>query len=190
MRLLLASLLYTLSLLWINPALAAPAQEHDLDITVGFESDEIQIDVNMLIDARPREVWTVLTDFEHMAEFISNLSSSRVLTRASNFLTIEQKGKTSTGPLGISFDSVKEIQLSPFQRIRSHLVSGSMKKLEGVTSLNEESGKTRVRFHADAIPGIWLPAFVGRRYIEDETREQFSQMRQEVIRRKQTAIQN
>ncbi len=185
MRLLLASLLYAFSLLWINPALAGPAQEHDLDIHVGFESDEIQIDVSMLVEARPREVWAVLTDFEHMAEFISNLSSSRILARASNLLTIEQKGRTSAGALGISFDSVKEIQLSPFHRIRSHLISGSMKKMEGVTQLSEESGKTRVRFHADAIPGIWLPAFVGRSYIEDETREQFSQMRQEVMRRKQ-----
>lgn len=188
MRLLLAQLLCACSLCWINPAHAGPAHEPDLEISVSFEADEIHVEANMLIDAKPREVWAVLTDFEHMAEFISNLSSSRVLARMPNLLTIEQKGRTSAGPLGIAFDSIKEIQLTPFQRIRSHLVSGSMKKLDGTTQLSEESGKTRVRFQADAIPGIWLPSFVGRGYIEEETREQFSQMRQEVMRRKQVSV--
>lgn len=170
------------------PAVHAASAEKDLEVSVTVEADDIHIDINMLVDAKPREVWAVLTDFDHMADFISNLSSSRVLSRAGNTLMIEQKGKTGVGPLSISFESVREMNLSPFERIRSHLVSGSMKKLEGLTKLTEESGKTRVQYHADAVSGSWLPTFAGRGFIEDETLEQFAQMRQEVMRRKQAGI--
>jgi hypothetical protein len=42
--------------------------------------------------------------------------------------------------------------------------------------------------HADTIPGHWLPPFAGKRFIEHETRAQFEQLRDEMLRRKSSAV--
>jgi carbon monoxide dehydrogenase subunit G len=182
----LSRLLLLFCLSGVLPALAAPAADDDIDVKVSIDGDNISTDASFLIDAKPREVWSVLTDFEHMADFVSNLSSSKVVSRSRNQVTVEQKGKAGIGPVSFAFDSVREIQLSPFEWIRSHMVSGNMKKFDGVTRFSDEGGKTRISYHADAVSDTWIPPVVGKGFIEDQTREQFAQMRKEIARRKVT----
>jgi hypothetical protein len=187
---LLSRFLFALCLGLVSSVFAATAPDDDIDIKVNIEGELISTDVTFLIDAKPREVWGVLTDFDHMASFVSNLTSSKVLARGANLITVEQKGKASAGLLSFAFDSVREIQLTPFEGIRSRLISGNMKRFEGVTRFSEEAGKTRIRYHSDAIPNTWVPPVLGRGFIEQQTREQFAEMRQEVARRKQTVTEH
>ncbi len=186
----LLSLLLASTLVMQAPSRAAQ-NDDGLDIAIKIDGDEVHIDINALVEARPREVWAVLTDFEHMADFISNLKSSQVIARSNaNSVTVEQQGRAGAGPLSFTLDSVREIQMKPFEWIRSKLLSGGMKKFDGVTRISEEGGKTRVSYHSDAVSAIWIPPVIGRKLIEDEAREQFTQMMQEVLRRKQTAATN
>lgn len=175
--------------------LQAPARagqnDEGLDIAINIEGDEVRIDINAVVEARPREVWAVLTDFEHMADFISNLKSSQIIARNSPYnLTVEQHGRAGAGPLSFTLDSVREIQMKPFEWIRSKLLSGGMRKFDGITRISEEGGRTRVSYHSDAVSGVWIPPVIGRKLIEDEAREQFTQMMQEVLRRKQVTAAN
>jgi len=187
-RLPLASLLPLLlasTLAMQVPAHAAQSDD-DIDIRLVVDGDEVHLDISTLVEAKPREVWAVMTDFEHMADFISNLKSSQVIARSgTSSLTVEQHGRAGVGPLSFALDSVREIHMKPFEWIRSKLLSGSMKRFDGITRISEEAGKTRVSYHSDAISGVWIPPVIGRKLIEDEAREQFTQMMQEVLRRKQ-----
>ncbi|MDE2599809.1 MAG: SRPBCC family protein [Rhodocyclaceae bacterium] len=187
----LLSLLLTAALATL-PVAHASQDEDGVNLNLNIDGDEVHLDISAVIEARPREVWAVFTDFEHMAEFVSNLKSSQVIARpSSNSMTVEQHGRAGSGLLSFSLDSIREIQIKPFESIRSRLLSGSMRKFDGITRLSEEGGKTRVSYHSDAISGVWIPPVIGRKLIEDEAREQFSQMLQEVMRRKQmTASSN
>lgn len=169
------------------PVSAQAAQNDDgLDIAISIEGDEVQIDISALVEAKPREVWAVFTDFDRMADFVSNLKSSHIIARSNaNNLTVEQHGRAGVGPVSFTLDSVREIQMKPFEWIRSKLLSGGMKKFDGITRLSEEGGKTRVSYHSDATSASWIPPVIGRKLIEEQAREQFSQMLQEVLRRKQ-----
>lgn len=187
LRLLYAPLLSALLALAAAPGFAAQ-NDDGLDLKLNIDGDEVHLDISYLIDAKPREVWAVLTDFERMADFISNLTSSQIIARNSSIITVEQKGKAGAGPISFSMDSVREIQMKPYEWIRSHLVSGSMKKFDGITRISEEGGKTRIVYHSDAVSGVWIPPIVGRNLIESEAREQFTQLMQEVQRRKQQAL--
>ena len=69
-------------------------------------------------------------------------------------------------------------------KYRSHLISGNMHKLDGATYLIDEGGQTRVIHRSDAIPKVWIPAAIGKVFIEIEMREQFNEMRNEIIKRK------
>lgn len=177
---LLAAILATL------PPAYATQSDDGVDVSLNIDGDEVHLDINAVVEAKPREVWAVFTDFEHMADFVSNLKSSQIISRSGTTgMTVEQHGKAGSGLLSFSLDSIRDIQMKPFESIRSRLLSGSMKKFDGTTRFSEEGGKTRVQYHSDAISGVWIPPVIGRKLIEDEAREQFSQMLAEVLRRKQ-----
>jgi carbon monoxide dehydrogenase subunit G len=165
-------------------ARATAGSDRDVDIRVHVEGDVVSVDASMLVAATPQEVWSVFTDFDHLAQFISNLKSSAVVARNGDAVTIAQAGEASYGPLKFAFESVRELRLLPIEKIRSHMISGNMKRFAGVTEFAAEDAGTRVTYHSDAVPDRWIPPLIGPRFIEQETREQLSEFRAEVLRRK------
>lgn len=179
-------------LLWIavlalQAASAWPDAPRDDDIAVTARKDggTVILDASFVVPAGQQETWAVLTDFEHMADFISNLTSSSVVSRSDGVLRVAQKGRAVHGLLSFDFDSVRDIELSPPNAIRSRVVSGSIEKLDGLTRLYPEGATTRVVYHAEVIPKVWVPPVVGLHFIEHETREQFAEIRAEVLRRRE-----
>jgi hypothetical protein len=59
-----------------------------------------------------------------------------------------------------------------------------MRKMIGTTHLIPESTGTRIVSHGEFIPDTWVPPGIGPIFIEAETRKQFSEMRDEMMRRK------
>ena len=102
--------------------------------------------------------------------------------------TIFQRGAATYGPVDFPFESTREVRLIPYHKIRTSLISGNMRKLEGTTHLIEDGGQTRVIHRTDAIPKVWIPETVGKIFIEHEMREQFNEMRNEIIRRKRASL--
>ena len=64
------------------------------------------------------------------------------------------------------------------------MISGNMRKMEETTQIIPEGDQTRISYHANFIPDIWLVKYIGHTYIEDEAREHFQELRDEIIRRK------
>jgi uncharacterized protein YndB with AHSA1/START domain len=111
----------------------------DQDIVVHVQKDGqiIMVDVDCPVDAPRSIVWEVLTDYDHMAQFVSNLEYSGVDDRVDNVLRVHQKGKASRGPLTLKFDNVREIELVPDHEIRSRLISGDLKASDFTTRIVE-----------------------------------------------------
>jgi carbon monoxide dehydrogenase subunit G len=167
-------------------SLCAAASDADLkkiSVTVEVAGDLVTIDASLRIAASPKEVWEVLTDFDHMAEIVTNLQSSKVLSRSATTLVVAQQGRASAGPLTFAFETVREVELKPFYEIRARLLHGSMRKLEGTTRLIAESTGTRIVNHGEFITDVWVPPVIGPGFIEAETRKQYDEMRREILRR-------
>ena len=49
----------------------------DISVHVEMRGEVIRVDVDLIIAAPPKEVWEVLTDFERLPRFISNITSSK-----------------------------------------------------------------------------------------------------------------
>ena len=175
-------LLYSLML----PAFSGPQPAEGIEVKVQVVGEDVVVDLSLVVPATRQQVWAVLTDYEHMAGFISNLKESKVISVSGETQNIFQRGSAKYGPLSFSFESTREMRLAPFDEIRSHMISGNMRKMEGVTRLIDEGEQTRIIYHTDTIPGVWIPPIVGKIFIEHETREQFREMRDEIIKRKQT----
>ena len=175
-------LLYSL----MAPAFADTQTDKDIEVKVQIAGENVIVDLSLVVPATRQQVWAVLTDFEHMTGFVSNLNESKVISTSGDTLNIFQRGSAKYGPLAFKFESTREMKLDPFDKIKSRMISGNMRKMEGMTRLVDEVGQTRIIYHADTIPGVWIPPIVGKIFIEHETREQFREMRDEIIKRKRT----
>lgn len=177
-------LIFLGSVLNIQAVLADSSLNEDIEVKVQITGENVIVDLSLLVPATRRQVWEVLTDFDHMSSFVSNLKESKVIGMSGSLQKIYQRGSASYGLIDFPFESTREMLLTPFDNIRSHMVSGNMRKMEGTTQLLEEGDQTRIIFHTDSILGSWIPPIAGKIFIEHETREQFREIRDEILKRK------
>jgi hypothetical protein len=165
------------------PVAAASPSADEIAVTVGQNGDVITINARLCVPVSVQEAWEVLTDFEHMAQIVSNLESSQVLSRSGNKVVVSQRGRATRGPLSFSFDTVREVELQPYSLIRARLLSGSLKRLEGATRLSSQDAQTRIVNRGEFVADAWVPPVLGIHFIEVETRKQYQEMRDEMLRR-------
>ena len=167
---------------------AATAYNDDIAVKVKHDSEQVTVDVEFIVPVVPQQAWAVLTDFENLASFNAGVLASKVTSRTGNSLHVWQKGISKYGILSFSFESIREINLTPFRRIQERMISGSMRKMEETTELLSEGSHTRIAYHAVFIPGMRVPPLLGNVFIKHEAREQFQQLANEIIRRQRMNI--
>ena len=166
------------------PAVAAQAAvDDDIQVRVKKDGPEIVVDIDCPVRAPVAVAWEVLTDYDHMAAFISNLESSIVQARDGLKLVVYQKGKAARGPLTFTFESVREIELVPFQQIRSQIIAGNMKASVFTTRFVNDGALLHILNSGRYTPNIWVPPIIGPALIEAETRKQYGELRTEIMRR-------
>jgi carbon monoxide dehydrogenase subunit G len=175
----LASAVLLLSLL----CPAARAQPVDVQVALQ-DGGKVVLDVSASVDAPREQVWAVLTDYDHMAGFVSNLKSSAVIGHDGNTLQVEQSGEARAGLLHFAFHSIRSVELVAPQEIRSHLVSGDFKSYEAVTRVTpQDGGRTLITFHGEYVPNRWVPPGLGPSLIKSETGKQYDELIAEIHRR-------
>ena len=169
------------------PARTDAQEADDIVVHVKRNGETIIVDVEMAVQAPPRTAWDVLTDYDHMAQFVANVQESRITDRKGNTLIVAQKSSTSLGLLKFSFDNVREVELVPHREIRSKLISGDMNASAFTTRImSDGGGGTRVVNHGEFVPTMWVPPVVGTAFLESQTRRQFQELRNEIMRRTMT----
>lgn len=158
--------------------------DQPIDVGVRIEGDEVIVDVNFHVRATPQEAWAVMTDFDHATAFISKLEKSVVLSSTDELLVVAQKGIVGFGPFSLTIETVTEVRLTPYEKMQARMVSGNMKKNQSTTRLVADASGTRVVYHLESIPDVWMPPLIGRAIVEFETRARFRQLVEEILRRK------
>lgn len=169
---------------------AVQAHAHEdppIDVAVRVQAGEVFVDVSFHVAATPQQAWAVITDYDHATAFISHLEKSEILSRTEDTLLVSQKGTMGWGPFSVPLETVTELHLKPFEKIRGHLVSGNMKKGESTTRFIADATGTRIVYHLESIPDVWLPPLIGRALVAHEARARFRQLVEEILRRKALA---
>ncbi|MEP6997667.1 MAG: SRPBCC family protein [Betaproteobacteria bacterium] len=161
----------------------AVAIDEDIVVHASKDGAEIVVDVDCPVRAPALTVWGVLTDYDNMTSFISNLQYSRVQSRVENLLRVHQTGKATRGPLSFTFDNVREVELLPFTEVRSRLISGDLKASAFTTRIVDVDGLIHIINSGRYTPKVWVPPLIGPALIEAETRKQFGEIRTEILRR-------
>lgn len=171
-------------------ALLATSASHAQPISVRVErqGDEVVIDVEARVQVASKHVWAVLTDYDHMADFLSTMTKSSVIERRGNSLKVAQAGEQQHGPFHFAFDTVRAVDLVPGKEIRSRLVKGSFKSYDSTTRLVEQGAVTLVVHHGRYVPDTWVPPVIGPSVIRDKAEQQYRELIVEMIKRQQAAV--
>jgi len=110
-----------------------------------------------------------------------------ILSRTDQILLVSQKGTMGFGPFSVPIETVTEVRLTPYEKMHGRMLSGNLKKNESTTRLIADADGTRVVYHLESIPDVWLPPLIGRALVELETRARFRQLVAEILRRKALA---
>ena len=163
---------------------ALPVFAQPVEVSVSTQGEKVVVDVRANVAARHAVVFAVLTDYEHMADFVSSLASSTVLARRDNVLEVEQRGQTAVGPFHFSFWSVRTVELVGEREVRSKLLRGDFKSYEFTTAVGAgPAGTITVTHHGEYVPKAWIPPIVGRSRIEAGVRRQYDELIAEMMRR-------
>ncbi|SNS86392.1 Polyketide cyclase / dehydrase and lipid transport [Noviherbaspirillum humi] len=168
-------------------ALVLDAGAADLEppaVQVRRIGESVVVEASVLVPASVGEVWSVLIDYDHMADMFPDIESSRVLKRSGNQLQVEQKGAVRFGPFSVPFESIRDIQLFPPREVRSSVAGGSLRSGTALTRLVQEEGGVRVVYYSESVPNVWTPPGLGPHFIARQTRTQFENLRAEILRRK------
>lgn len=159
--------------------------EEEIRIEISRKGELFVVHAFLFAPVPPRDAWVVLTDFENMTAFVPNLSESRVMNRSGDRLTVAQKGVARFGVLAYPFESVREVELFPFEAVRSRNVGGNVSRVDSTTRLVAFERGTRISYYVEVEPGFWFPGFVGEAFLKHEIREQFEAIVREMVRRRQ-----
>lgn len=169
---------------WTSPAFAAQGGDPDIVVHVRKEHAAYEIDLEFTVPATIEQAWSVLSDFEHMAQILSNMDSSTIVSREGNKITVAQTSHGKVGPIHVSVDGLREIVLTPPSEIRSRLLQGDLKASDFTTELHAEGAVTRVTVHGKIVVAPWVGFALSADNVAAQTRKQYQELREEILRRK------
>lgn len=170
-----------LTLLAWSAAAADPSPIRSIDVTK--DSDAYVADIVMFAPVPAGIAWAVLTDFDHMANWVPNVRESKVLSSEGNMLTIEQQGVAKFGLAQFPYTSVRQMTLDPQNSVRVKQIKGSMKRLESLMNVSPEGNGTQLKYHLEVVPSGLAAAVMSKEFLQHEMTEQFTAIIQEMVRR-------
>ena len=162
----------------------AAANAPEVDIQTNGQGDYITVTASaeMLVD--PRTVWAVITDYNHLAEFIPYMLTSRVVQRDADRLLVEQTGEFSFLFFRLPVQAQLAVVESPQQRVMAHAVGGNLREMEGRYTLESLPGGTvRLSYSGRLVPDFAVPPVIGKLVVRNVLANQFSAMVKEIVRR-------
>lgn len=179
------SLVQLLASLVIFLCLPLPAAAiTDDDVLVDYRNGVYFARLSARITVPPKVALAVLTDFEHMTNFMPGLTHSQILEHHDNVYRILQRGKARFGPFTHSYESERRIEVIDSKHILSRSLSGSARRQESEMRVQAYEDGTRIDYRLELEPEVWLPSALASNFLQHELAEQFNALGAEMLRRK------
>lgn len=144
-----------------------------------------EIKVSGVVRATAQQTWLVLTDYDRLPEFVPDLLSSKLLSRAGAEVVLEQQGSVGFLFMRKSIQLVVRVTEHPFSALDVALVAGNMKHYASRWELApmENDGGTRIAYRGSLEPDFFVPAVVGRAMVQADVQKMLAAVVAEVERR-------
>lgn len=157
-------------------------------ISVHTERHGERFDVQAVaeIDADLSDAWTVLTDYDRLAQFIPGMLDSRVVSREGVTVIVDQRGEASLLFLTFPMQMRLAVQEYPPHRVESRLISGNFKQMYGIYQIDILDAGLRLRYEGSFTPDFTVPLLIGTLMVRNLVEARFRAMVLEIesIRRR------
>lgn len=129
-----------------------------------LENKVIGVTGKIYIGSQPKKVWTVLTDYDNLKNFIPYIIESRLLKDKGDEKIIVQTGRTGI----FLFKKTSHIKLKVKEEYFKHIyfeqISGDFKVYRGewILEYYQEAQGTFLTFKAEVKPDFFVPLFITR----------------------------
>jgi len=145
----------------------------------------VSVDIRATVSAPHAVIWSTLTDYGHLAEFIPGMQSSKITERRGSTAIVEQHGEAGFLVFSYGIDVVVASTEHHPDTIEIRVLKGNLKRLDGRYQVErgEKEGTWTVRWVGLIEPSIPLPQFLNVRLIRGSLVDQFRGMIDEIERR-------
>ena len=175
-----AALVFTLA---VAPGLMRAAAAEAIETRIERRGEYITVDASALMQVDARIAWEVLSDYDHLVQFIPDVKSSRVVSREGNRVLVEQKGEFGFFFYRQPVDVTLEVLEEPPRRIDARRVAGNIRELETRYELATSAAGVRFDYSGRFIPAFSLPPLIGMPIVRRIVERRFRAMVEEIVRR-------
>ena len=159
------------------------------DVVVEREQDVLYVTAWVQAGAPAAACYEVLTDFEHLPEFVPGMRSSRVVSRPGEMLRVEQVGITGPALFGLTVRTTLGLSLAPpgpgrEGRIDFSSLGGNLRQMHGAWLVRDDKAGCRVDYRATIEPDFPVPPLIGTLVMRLQIEGQLDAIAREIARRK------
>jgi hypothetical protein len=169
--------------LLVVPLLPLTAAGAEVAVNVVRNGESFQVDASAEFAGTIGRAWQVLTDYGRLAEFVPDLESSRVISRAGNQAVVEQKGEARVLFFSFPIDIRLAINEYPYERVTSRAVAGNFREMRSTYFLEAGQGRIVLRYTGQMVPDFFVPPLIGTLALKRNVEASFRALVDEIERR-------
>jgi len=139
----------------------APARAAEISVNVTRSGEVFHVEARGEFEGSIARTWQVLTDYGRYAEYIPEVSESRVISRRGHQVEVEQKGEARALFLTFPIEERLAITEQPYERVISRAVAGSFREMRNAYSLEAGQGRILLRYTGRLVPDFYVPPLIG-----------------------------
>lgn len=144
----------------------------------------VEIDAQATLTCDYPVIWQTLTDYDHLADFIPGMRSSRVLAWQGNEAIVEQTGDASFLFFKFPIEVTVGSESRPPDAIQIRVIKGNLKRLDGGYRIERLADRRYVlRWRGLIEPEVTLVPILGVAVMRSNIEAQFLGMVKEIERR-------
>jgi len=124
--------------------------------------------------------WEVLTGYDRYAQFIPDLTSSRVLSRSGSDVVVEQKGQLGFLVFRLPMEVTMSISERPRTGISSHAIAGTFREMTGNYALTQAGDDLQLTYSGRMVPRFGLLSLIGTAAVKAAVEKQFGALVREM----------
>jgi uncharacterized protein YndB with AHSA1/START domain len=164
---------------------AAPAVAQGVTVEVDPRDGVCAVYGAFHVERSPQLVWRVLSDYDHIPEFVHSMQSSRAERDSAGHIHVIQTARGGLFLFHKNVHVVLEVEEEPERRIGFRDTLGKdFEHYIGEWRLDPDSSGTRVSYALDVAPRSSLSRSLCRHVLKNTATDLLVQVRNEILRRK------
>jgi hypothetical protein len=178
------SAVFIILVLFSSTIFAKEPPASDVQVSLTEENGLYVLTGDFSVASSTTVAWNVLSDYEHMADFVSSIKLSRRLERQKEHEFIEQVMNGQAAFFRKRVYLLLQVEEFPGQRILFKDLSGkSFKTYVGSWEITPQEERIRIGYRLEAAPDFFAPDFIAIKAFKNTVRKLLTEVRAKISAR-------